>query len=318
MSTVSMSHESDSSFSVKNIHQSRQNMSFSSKNGEHENMLQRILHPSKDYGVSYPPLLNIEDFNEKPKEDVAICGLKVGHMELRFVEWILSNLGSLFFIIGSYYFLPDSEDKCGPVSCELPGALLFVFGSFFFTIASITLFIRNDAWSCTDMGLTINGGLYIFANILFVIGSYCFIPAVIDKEMHSVSPGVVLFVIGSVIFFLAPMYDVYRTHLFYRENKVDRETMITQIIVGISYIGGSFLFTVGSILYLPGEKYSYLAAPFFLIGSFLFLIATLCTSVMEIARQFDIWMGKDDALRDTLMTKTQSDSDGTNGASDCI
>lgn len=156
---------------------------------------------------SYPPLVNMPS-SKNGKIYVLGC-LLLTYRELMYMEWLLSCVGSVMFVVGSYLFFPDLD--CGEINCELPGAMLFLVGSTFFFIASFLLFVRSDAASWSDYGLSVNATLYLAANFLFVIGSFLFIPVIVDDvEDHKSTSGVVLFIIGSVIFVFAPLYDFKR------------------------------------------------------------------------------------------------------------
>ncbi len=231
--------------------------------------------------VSLPPLINIPH-PEKGKEDRSFdigCG-KFTYKELQYGEWFMSCTGSVMFIVGSYFFFDGAE--CGEVDCELPGALLFLAGSVLFFIASWFLFVRSEAGTWNDLGLSTTATLYMIANFEFIVGSYFFIPAVIE-DIGSELPGVTLFLAGSIIFFFAPLYDMYRAWLLRSEGTISRLTLLTEFTVALGYIVGAALFVVGSVLFLPA-LYSVWAAPIFLIGSCCFLISTLAGSLAAFLR----------------------------------
>ena len=229
---------------------------------------------------SYPPLANLP-IPQSNKRYYFFC-VTLSYRELQYMEWLQSSMGSVMFVVGSYLFFPEAD--CGDLNCELPGAVLFLVGSTLFCIASTLLFVRSDAGSWEDRGLSINASLYILANFMFVVGSYLFIPSVEDElEDGQPIPGVILFIIGSFIFFFAPIYDLMRTARDRRAGNLSTLRFATESVVSLGYIIGSGLFVIGSFLFLP-QYYDPWAAPLFLIGSVFFLIATMAELVADSIR----------------------------------
>ena len=174
-----------------------------------EEQLEDIIHEAQDHteqvATNYPPILTNEhmiDENNFMTYDIPSIGRGIiSFTVLHNFEWFVSNAASLMFLIGSFYFWPSltRED-------HLIAALLFIIGSCLFTMASTSLSIRLNAFSMEDTGLFLNCVTYIIANILFIVGSFMFIP---DYENDEIL-GVWLFLIGSIMFLIAPAYDFYR------------------------------------------------------------------------------------------------------------
>lgn len=240
-----------------------------------------VEHP-EDVAVSYPPMINMANdgsLKTLEKEFLDFFGCKIRHSYVYALEWLLANTGSICFVVGSYYFLPNFDRKV-----HRGAAILFIIGSVFFTIASIILFWRNDCHTMTDYPLTLNGMAYISANTMFIVGSFCFLPEYEDMNGGEVEYlGIILFIVGSLIFLLAPMYDIFRTFEMRTHKQISAARLVTEVTVGLAYVAGSFLFVVGSILFLPYyyTRESYHAVYCFIIGSCFFLLATVITSMVN-------------------------------------
>jgi hypothetical protein len=240
-----------------------------------------VEHP-EDVAVSYPPMINMANdgsLKTLEKEFLDLWGFKIKHSYVYAVEWLLANTGSICFVVGSYYFLPDFDRKV-----HTGAAILFIVGSFLFTFASIILFWRNDCHTCVDYPLTLNGIAYMSANTMFIVGSFCFLPEYTEINGGEVEYlGIILFIVGSAIFLFAPMYDIYRTLEMREHKQISAARLVTEVTVGLAYVGGSFLFVVGSILFLPYyyTRESVQAVWCFIIGSCFFLLATLVTSMVN-------------------------------------
>jgi len=184
------------------------------------------------------------------------------------------KIGSLCFIFGSIYFYPSLDAVCKPMthSCSVLGAALFIIGSFLFLQGSIISYYLSGADLSKDRGLTANALLYILANFLFLIGSIFFIPSVVHKD--GVTLGISLFVIGSMIFVVAPAYNIYRAVGFKREGKITNYQYNVTVSTAALYMIGSSGFVIGSIFFLPA-LYEVWSVTVFVISSCLFQVATL-------------------------------------------
>lgn len=212
---------------------------------------------------------------------------------LIYISEIGGILGSFCFIIGSFYFYPEYNEEmtfCEPYDCILLGSLLFVLGSFFFFLGSCANFVKNDAASCTDLGLTINASLYCFANFLFTVGSCFFCPKLAhhhipigEKGFKAEYIGLGCFIFGSVVFILAPLYDMYRAHQLRTAMQISYLSLAVEFVIAIMYIGGSMLYLVGSIYFIP-IFFERFAVTMFVVGSFCFLGACLSSPFANLFR----------------------------------
>lgn len=162
-----------------------------------------------DNAISYPPM------------GIGRKVSKINRKIMNQIEWICSVVGGVMFVWGSYLFLPT----LGP-STKAAAAIMFITGSTLFEVASIALYYRLDANLWKDFGMSCNCCLYIFANFLFIIGSVFFYP---NLPYPCELTGIWIFIIGSLIFLVAPLYDIYRAYCFYlaqkEETHVMRETL---------------------------------------------------------------------------------------------
>ena len=230
-----------------------------------------------------PPLIN-KRYIDPRKVKILILISEVGGL-----------LGSICFIIGSFYFYPEYNEEmtfCEPYDCILIGSLLFVLGSFFFFLGSCSNFVKNDAASCTDLGLTINATLYCVANFLFTVGSCFFCPKLAHhhipigaKGFKAEYIGLGCFIFGSVVFILAPMYDMYRAHQLRSTLQISHMSVVVEFIIAAMYIGGSILYLVGSVYFIP-DLFERFAVHMFVVGSFCFLGACLSSPCANLWRYY--------------------------------
>jgi hypothetical protein len=228
-----------------------------------------------------PPLIN-KRYIDPRKVKILIYISEVGGI-----------VGSLCFIIGSFYFYPDYNEEmtfCKPYDCILVGSLLFVLGSFMFFLGSIANFVKNDAASCTDLGLTINATLYCIANFLFTVGSCFFCPKLAHhhipigaKGFKAEYIGLGCFIFGSVVFILAPLYDMYRAHQLRCTLQISYLSLAVEYVIATMYIGGSMLYLIGSVYFIP-VLFERFAVTMFVVGSFCFLGACLSSPSANLFR----------------------------------
>jgi len=116
-----------------------------------------------------PPLVNLPQSHKRDERDFEVICCIMNYKQIQYFEWLCSFIGSLMFIIGSYYFFDGLS--CGDMDCELPGALLFLLGSTLFFISSALLYVRADAGTWEDPGLSTTACLYLLANFEFIMVS---------------------------------------------------------------------------------------------------------------------------------------------------
>jgi len=180
------------------------------------------------------------------------------------------------FVVGSYFFYPKYDTACGVNSCSMYGAMLYVLGSICFFFTSCVNFYKINAISCEDFSLTLNAALYLVANFLFIIGSVLFIPI---GQVYQPTAGISLFMIGSLICMIAPIFNIHRARK-QRQINTDYLTYVVECTMAVLYIGGSVFFLLGSIYYLP-QLYRPFSTHMFVTGSFLFMGATLSPGVVS-------------------------------------
>jgi len=121
------------------------------------------------------------------------------------------------FIWGSYLFLPSL-----PEYTRKPAAIMFIAGSVLFQIACIALYYRLGAYLWKDRGLSLNSCMYLFANSTFILGSLLFYPS-LPKPCELT--GIWLFIAGSSVFFISPIYDISRAAEHFTEERKRTTTM---------------------------------------------------------------------------------------------
>lgn len=229
--------------------------------------------------INYPPLFVESDHLEENalEKDTVIYGVRVAKKTLFFMEWYLSNIAGVLFIVGSFLFNPIySRDTLRWA------AILFIIGSFLFMVSAFIIFIRNNCHTFEDKSMTYNCLLYICANGLFLVGSVFFLPSV-EEDRELLITGLFFFVVGSGVFFTAPFYSVYR--LLSSNVGVKKEYVFAEIAVACLFIAGNAMFLIGSILFLPykfnSDDFNYAALQLFIVGSFCFFLATFVLTIKQ-------------------------------------
>jgi hypothetical protein len=202
---------------------------------------------------------------------------------LNWIDPVLNNIGSLCFVFGSFYFVPSfiirflSSKEQG----EMIGSIVFLIGCICYFITSVISVFRSGALRCEGgMGLQVNGMMYVIGNILFMVGCIYFIPP--ENELDT---GLVCFIVGSVIYVIAPLIDAYRAVQLYVGGGISYYNLLEELFVITFYVSGSLMFVVGCIYYFPSIKKPW-ATVLFILGSICFLIATLAAPVMRLFRHW--------------------------------
>lgn len=202
-----------------------------------------------------------------------------------FIE-VLDILAAVIFIAGSVCFLPAYSHD---LQVFLLGCVLFVVGSAVYV--GICLFTFFEALK--EKGLmTLEASenfMYLVGSWLYLVGTFLYWPAEGHyKEMADIKElslgqyfnffepefeGTVLFAVGSVLFAFAAFVNALNIRHF------DDWTSIALSAITSLYMGGSLLFAMGSVAFLPnlgcGEQMIAIGAWCFIIGSVLFLIGSL-------------------------------------------
>lgn len=225
--------------------------------------------------MSLPPLMMSENNRRELKR--AEGGHKQLSLFLKVVDVVSINIGSIMFIVGSIYFYPEYKRECksiGMDDCAELGALLFVIGSALFLLGACISFKHHGGFNMVDKSMLLNAYMYILANTLFVVGSFFFFPGVAAKDTDI--PGLWMFLIGSMIFVLAPVFNIFRATQMKAAGQISDLHFRSGVIIAILYIVGSGSFVIGTILFFP-SIYQPCSVTIFVIGSVLFLISTLLT-----------------------------------------
>ena len=234
--------------------------------------------------INYPPLFVESDLLfgqaswEREPGETKILGLRISRKNLFFAEWYLTNLASVMFVVGSFLFNPENDRETLRWA-----AILFIVGSAFFLVSTGIIFIRNNCNTFEDMGTSLNCILYMLANSLFVIGSVFFLPKLEDNESFLIS-GLCFFIVGSLLFFCAPFYSVYR--LYVSEVEIPREYFVAEVTVACFFCAGNAMFIVGSVFFLPAVNLNNPALQLFIFGSFAFLLATFILTIKQGLEEF--------------------------------
>mmetsp|Transcript_65437 Transcript_65437/g.170312 ORF Transcript_65437/g.170312 Transcript_65437/m.170312 type:complete len:254 (-) Transcript_65437:80-841(-) len=143
-----------------------------------------------------------------------------------FYENALYLLGSWIFFIGTVFYWPEDAhhhavhfiQQCSLAqyfnlfSPEFEGTLLFIAGSVLFAMAAFANALNQR---CSDdlasRLLTAVTTLYMIGSILFIVGSFAFLPD-LGCGVMIVTLGAWTFIIGSMFYLLAAVLSFYRTH----------------------------------------------------------------------------------------------------------
>jgi len=171
--------------------------------------------------------------------------------------------GGAIFIAGSVLFLPKYEEYL------FVGTLLFIIGSFLYLFVSghdlYEVFHASDPKVVDALAAS----SYCAGGILFIIGSYQFIPSV-----GAFTAGAYNFVVGSLLFITGAVIN--SVQIF---DSPTRASAMYANFTAVCYVIGSTLFLSGSVPYLwdlESEKdtvtlYRYLGIQF-VLGSVLFFL----------------------------------------------
>lgn len=220
---------------------------------------------------------------ERARSVPALCcvGNKHGNQRkataCQFLVEAIDILGALVFLAGSICILPDHT-----LDVFLAGCILFISGGAIYLGLSIfTLYeaLRERGWSYEAM----ENALYLGGSLIFLAGTVLYWP---EEAQHAhvewmkglslgmyfnlFEPefeGTLLFIAGSILFAFAALVNGL--------NKRSRLLIATTYL----YMGGSLLFVLGSVAYVPnlglGKHTEYVGAWCFVIGSALYVAGGL-------------------------------------------
>jgi len=200
-----------------------------------------------------------------------------------FVLEALDITAGIIFVVGSVCFLPPYSDN---LDVFLAGCILFVIGGLLYLIICACAFFEALSLKGLQTLEASENGLYLFGSWLFLVGTILYWPAEahyrhIDKlqEMslgqyfNLFDPefeGTLLFIIGSVMFAFAAFFNALN------QREFDEWTSKLLSAITSLYLGGSLLFAMGSVAFLPNmgcsKQMQQIGAWLFIIGSVLFVI----------------------------------------------
>jgi len=205
-----------------------------------------------------------------------------------FVE-VLDVCAAAIFVAGSVCFLPAYAAN---VRTFFLGCSLFITGSVQYCIVCGLAFGEALVLKGVATLEVLENGLYLVGSLLYLAGSVLYLPPEEQLSfMHRAAAlslgqicettgfvpdqllGTVLFIAGSLLFVLAAF-----TNMLLQKRSSEWSARVLSAATSF-YMGGSLLFAVGSIAFLPSlgcsEHMLSLGAWCFIVGSCLFLLGSL-------------------------------------------
>jgi hypothetical protein len=228
------------------------------------------------------PHLLIERLRSFPALYTCTCNRKEYPSGAYAIE-VLDILAGIIFIVGSACFLPQYSHS---LNVFLAGCILFVVGSVIYVVICVCTFIE----ALCEKGLVTleaaENGLYLLGSWLFLFGTFLYWPSESHyagvKYIQNLSlaqyfnlfepelEGTLLFIAGSVLFAFAAFFNALN------QREFDEWASRLLPVITSLYLGGSLLFAMGSVAFLPhlgcSEQMVEIGAWQFIIGSILFLI----------------------------------------------
>lgn len=190
-----------------------------------------------------------------------------------FVNTVLYITGGIAFTAGSAFFLPQYERLVAV------GVWIYFWGSIVYAIVTI-----QDLLECINnlkqqnkvtRGHVIDvvaAAIYLIGTLLFIVGSYLFLPSV-----ESIEVGAWCFIVGSVLFLIGSCMNVLQ---IVKASSLLRLQLLNA--TAVCFVTGSTLFIVGSIpflwrtegLQIEDNLFAYVAWEY-IVGSLLFLAGGL-------------------------------------------
>ncbi len=126
---------------------------------------------------------------------------------------------------------------------------------------------------------TINAVLYKIGGVLFILGSILFFP----RLSAYADLGAWIFFIGSLVYLVVTVHDLAEVRHQWKGQTTHYRPIILEYIAAFSYVAGTVLFTVGSILFLSFIGLEHAGAWMFVLGSLLFVLGA-AINVLQIVR----------------------------------
>eukprot|EP00931_Biecheleriopsis_adriatica_P102956 TRINITY_DN77859_c0_g1_i1.p1 TRINITY_DN77859_c0_g1~~TRINITY_DN77859_c0_g1_i1.p1 ORF type:complete len:288 (-),score=45.87 TRINITY_DN77859_c0_g1_i1:30-893(-) len=206
---------------------------------------------------------------------------------------------NLIFLVGSAMFLHPFAHN---MTAFLVGCGLFIIGSVMYV--SITLYTLCEAVSYHENNWNfefVEHLLFLLGALMFLIGTVMYWPPEVDRfqlnwlkthlslgvyfNLFSTQfEGTIFFMIGSALFAFASFVNGLNQRTF--------DTVASKLMTATTslYLGGSLMFTMGSVSFLPdlgcSDAMVQIGAWLFVIGSAMFVLGSL-TSIQALRRMFD-------------------------------
>mmetsp|Transcript_124123 Transcript_124123/g.386549 ORF Transcript_124123/g.386549 Transcript_124123/m.386549 type:complete len:264 (+) Transcript_124123:45-836(+) len=224
---------------------------------------------------------------EHPKRSDAWCAYLLEGLDI---------LGGLLFVAGSVCFLPVFSHQ---LHVFLTGCALFVIGSLLYLgicTFSLAESVRERGFKTFEACENV---LYLVGSVVFAVGTVMYWPPEahhkgMDWLVESISLGVyfnlftpefegtLLFILGSLLFVCAAFVNGLDQRTF--DSSESRLLGATTTL----YMGGSLLFVIGSVAFLPDmgctDQMLTLGAWCFVTGSVLYVVGS-CISLVRTARE---------------------------------
>lgn len=126
---------------------------------------------------------------------------------------------------------------------------------------------------------TINAVLYKLGGLLFILGSVLFFP----RLKAYADLGAWIFFIGSLLYLVVTVHDLAEVRHKWRITPHHGRQILLEYTAAFSYVAGTVLFTIGSILFLSFVGFERAGAWMFVTGSLLFVLGA-SINVLQIVR----------------------------------
>lgn len=126
---------------------------------------------------------------------------------------------------------------------------------------------------------TLNAVFYKAGGITFIVGSLFFFPYF---EAYA-DIGAWTFFAGSLLYLVVTVHDLAEVHRHWHKARGHCRSMVLEYTAAAGYVGGTVLFTVGSIFFLSTIGWLTIGAWCFIFGSLQFVLAA-CINVVQIIR----------------------------------
>jgi hypothetical protein len=151
-------------------------------------------------------------------------------------------------------------------------------GCVFFTVTPTATLVLSDN-SNRNKQVCLNSSMHILGGFVYVVGSLVYISCHFNTHQQQyLIAGATLFVIASMIYVFANIWDIYRT----RKQNNDQPQMARVFVFNLT---GSVLFLVASFLSLP-SLYTPHTNGIFLAGSLCFSADTLSSRLVQLRRRY--------------------------------